>query len=289
MLPDGWRVVLEAGLRPAAQLCQGRVGRVDTVRIARYTTGQDPTYGIVQDIDGALVVAEVKGDPLYQPITYTGTQVPLDDVRLLAPVIPRSKVVGIGKNYADHAAEMGGPPPAEPLLFLKPNTSVVGPGDPIVRPRQSANVHYEGELAVVIGRICKDVAPQRVSEVIFGYTCANDVTARDLQASDGQWARAKGFDTFCPLGPWIETELDPADLRLTTRLDGQTVQDGRTSMLIHDVATLVAHVSAAFTLLPGDVILTGTPAGVGPMSAGQRVEVEIEGIGTLANPVTARD
>ena len=259
------------------------------MRIARYTTGQDPTYGIVQDIDGSLVVAAVKGDPLYQPVVYTGVQVPLDDVRLLAPVIPRSKVVGIGKNYADHAAEMGGAPPAEPLMFLKPNTSVVGPGEQIVLPRQSQNVHYEGELAVVIGRICKDVTAQRVPEVIFGYTCANDVTARDLQASDGQWSRAKGFDTFCPLGPWIETELDPADLRLTTRLDGQTVQDGRTSMLIHDIATLVSHVSAAFTLLPGDVILTGTPAGVGAIRAGQRVEVEIEGIGTLANPVVSRD
>jgi 2-keto-4-pentenoate hydratase/2-oxohepta-3-ene-1,7-dioic acid hydratase in catechol pathway len=165
---------------------------------------------------------------------------------------------------------------------------VVGPGDPIVLPPQSSNVHYEGELAVVIGRICKDVPRERVPEVVFGYTCANDVTARDLQKSDGQWARAKGFDTFCPLGPWIETELDPADLSLVTRLDGETVQDGRTSMLIHDVATLVSYVSAAFTLLPGDVILTGTPAGVGPVTAGQRVEVELEGIGVLSNPVVSR-
>jgi len=261
------------------------------VRIARYTTGQDPTYGIVsEDDDGRAVLAEVQGDPLYQPITYTGVQVPLDDVRLLAPVIPRSKVIGIGKNYADHVLEMGGSEaPAEPLMFLKPNTSVVGPGDPIVLPRQSANVHYEGELAVVIGRICKDVPRERVGEVVFGYTCANDVTARDLQSSDGQWARAKGFDTFCPLGPWIETALDPADLALTTRLDGRAVQDSRTSNLVHDVATIVAYVSAAFTLLPGDVILTGTPSGVGRLDAGQRVEVEIEGIGTLANPVVSRD
>jgi 2-keto-4-pentenoate hydratase/2-oxohepta-3-ene-1,7-dioic acid hydratase in catechol pathway len=260
------------------------------VRIARYTTGQDPTYGIVQDDDdGARFLAEVRGDPLYQPITYTGVLVPFDDARLLAPVIPRSKVIGIGKNYADHVAEMGGgEAPAEPLVFLKPNTSVVGPGDPIVLPPQSSNVHYEGELAVVIGRICKDVPRERVPEVVFGYTCANDVTARDLQKSDGQWARAKGFDTFCPLGPWIETELDPADLSLVTRLDGETVQDGRTSMLIHDVATLVSYVSAAFTLLPGDVILTGTPAGVGPVTAGQRVEVELEGIGVLSNPVVSR-
>ena len=261
------------------------------MRIARYTTGEDPTYGIVQDDgDGVLSLAEVQGDPLYQPVTYTGVRVALDDARLLAPVIPRSKVVGIGRNYADHVKEMGGTePPAEPLMFLKPNTSVIGPGDPIVLPRQSTNVHYEGELAVVIGRICKDVPRDRVAEVVFGYTCANDVTARDLQKSDGQWSRAKGFDTFCPLGPWIETDLDVADLRLSTALDGRTVQDGRTSMLIHDVATLVSHVSAAFTLLPGDVILTGTPAGVGPLSAGQRVEIEIEGIGALANPVVSRD
>ena len=261
------------------------------MRIARYTIGQDPTYGIVtEDENGAMVIAEVQGDPLYQPIAYTGVQVPLDDARLLAPVIPRSKVVGIGKNYADHVAEMGGgQPPSEPLVFLKPNTSVVGPGDPIVLPRQSANVHYEGELAVVIGRICKDVPPERVPEVVFGYTCANDVTARDLQSSDAQWSRAKGFDTFCPLGPWIETELDHRDLALSTRLDGQTVQDSRTSLLIHDVVTLVSYVSSVFTLLPGDVILTGTPAGVGRIVAGQRVEVEIEGIGTLSNPVVSRD
>ncbi|MBC7639951.1 MAG: fumarylacetoacetate hydrolase family protein [Rhodoferax sp.] len=261
------------------------------MRIARYTTGQDPTYGIVtEDENGAMVIAEVQGDPLYQPIAYTGVQVPLDDARLLAPVIPRSKVVGIGKNYADHVAEMGGgQPPSEPLVFLKPNTSVVGPGDPIVLPRQSANVHYEGELAVVIGRICKDVPRERVPEVVFGYTCANDVTARDLQSSDAQWSRAKGFDTFCPLGPWIETELDHRDLALSTRVDGVTVQDSRTSLLIHDVVTLVSYVSSVFTLLPGDVILTGTPAGVGRIVAGQRVEVEIEGIGTLSNPVVSRD
>ena len=200
--------------------------------------------------------------------------------------------MGIGKNYADHVAEMGGgQPPSEPLIFLKPNTSVVGPGDPIVLPRQSSDVHYEGELAVVIGRICKDVPPERVPEVVFGYTCANDVTARDLQSSDAQWSRAKGFDTFCPLGPWIETELDHRDLGLSTRVDGETVQDSRTSLLIHDVVTLVSYVSSVFTLLPGDVILTGTPAGVGRIVAGQRVEVEIfvSGIGNLTNKVVSRD
>ncbi len=198
-------------------------------------------------------------------------------------------MIGVGRNYADHAAELGNEVPAEPLLFLKPNTSVVGPDDPIVLPRQSQRVDYEGELAVVIGRLCKDVPRERVAEVILGYTCANDVTARDLQRSDGQWARAKGFDSFCPLGPYLVTALDVEDLRVTTRLDGETVQDGRTSDLVHKVADLVVHISAAFTLLPGDVILTGTPAGVGPMAAGQRVEVEVEGIGTLSNPVVTRD
>ncbi len=178
------------------------------MRIARYTTGEDPTFGVVEDEGGRLVLAEVQGDPLYQPVVFTGVRTPLDDVRLLAPVIPRSKVIGIGKNYADHAAEMGGEAPAEPLMFLKPNTSVVGPDDPIVLPRQSQEVHYEGELAVVIRRICKDVPVERVPEVIYGYTCANDVTARDLQRGDGQWSRAKGFDSFCPLGPWIVTGLD---------------------------------------------------------------------------------
>jgi 2-keto-4-pentenoate hydratase/2-oxohepta-3-ene-1,7-dioic acid hydratase in catechol pathway len=259
------------------------------VRIARYTTGEDPTYGIVHGDPGEEVVAEIQGDPLYQPVVPTGVQAPLAEVRLLAPVIPRSKVIGIGKNYADHAAEMGGEAPAEPLMFLIPNTAVVGPGDPVVLPRQTSEVHYEGELAVVIRRICKDVPPERVKDVIYGYTCANDVTARDLQRADGQWARAKGFDTFCPLGPWIETDLDPSDLSLVTRRDGEVVQDGTTADMVHDVAALVSHASQAFTLLPGDVILTGTPAGVGPVVSGQRVEVEIEGIGTLSNPFLRRD
>jgi 2-keto-4-pentenoate hydratase/2-oxohepta-3-ene-1,7-dioic acid hydratase in catechol pathway len=258
------------------------------VRIARYTTGDDPTYGAVEDEGGRLVLAELQGDPLYQQTVFTGVRTPLDDVRLLAPVIPRSKVVGIGKNYADHAAEMGGEVPKEPLMFLVPNTAVVGPGDPVVMPPQSSEVHYEGELAVVIGKLCKDVSVDRAAEVIYGYTCANDVTARDLQRGDGQWSRAKGFDTFCPLGPWIETSLDASDVRVTTRLDGKTVQDSRTSLMMHDVPALVAHVSSAFTLLPGDVILTGTPAGVGPVQAGQRVEVEVEGIGVLSSVFVTR-
>ncbi len=252
------------------------------MRIARFTTGEDPAYGLV---DGAgEKIAEITGDPLYQRIELTGATHLVEEVRLLAPVIPRSKVIGIGRNYAEHAREMGGEAPAEPLMFLVPNTAVVGPGDPVVLPPQTSEVHYEGELAVVIGRLCKDVAVSDALSVVFGYTCADDVTARDLQRSDGQWARAKGFDSFCPLGPWIETDLDVASCRITTTLDGEVVQDGSTEDMVHDVAALIAHVSAAFTLLPGDVILTGTPAGVGPVVAGQRVEVEIEGIGVLSNP-----
>jgi 2-keto-4-pentenoate hydratase/2-oxohepta-3-ene-1,7-dioic acid hydratase in catechol pathway len=257
------------------------------VRIARFTTGDDPVFGLV---DGAgEKIAEITGDPLYTKIELTGATHEVADVRLLAPVIPRSKVIGIGRNYADHAKEMGGEAPAEPMMFLIPNTAVVGPGEPVVIPPLTSEVHYEGELAVVIGRVCKDVEPQDVAKVVLGYTCANDVTARDLQRGDGQWARAKGMDTFCPLGPWIETDLDTSDLALVTRRDGEVVQDGTTADMVHDVAALVSHASKAFTLLPGDVILTGTPAGVGPVVAGQRVEVEIDGIGVLSNPFVAKD
>ncbi len=235
-----------------------------------------------------LVVAEIAGHPFgpsTEDIRLTGAHYPLADVRLLAPVLP-SKIVAIGRNYEDHARETGAEPPAEPLIFLKPSTAVVGPGDAIVRPlRLSKRVDFEGELAIVFGRLCRDVPPARVPEVIFGYTCANDVTARDLQASDGQWARAKGFDTFCPLGPWIETGLDPGDVRLTTTVNGSLKQDARTSLLIQDITTLVAYVTAVMTMLPGDVLLTGTPAGIGPLQAGDTVSVTVEGIGSLTNRV----
>ena len=266
------------------------------MRIARFTTGEDPVYGVVTGevdelgipSDDAVVVA-LAGDPLYVGVHLTEEQHKLSDVRLLAPVIPRSKVVGIGKNYAAHAAEMGGDVPAEPLMFIKPNTSVVGPGDPVFYPAQTKELHYEGELAVVIGRICRDVAPDRVADVVYGYTIGNDVTARDLQRSDVQFTRAKGFDSFCPLGPWIETELDPSDLHVQTHLNGDLKQDGWTKDMIFDVTALVAHVSSVMTLLPGDVILTGTPEGVGPMSPGDEVDVTISGIGTLTNKVVTRD
>lgn len=265
------------------------------MHIARFTTGSDdPRYAVVQGlgVDGSTqdaFLAVVEGDPLYRPLTLTGERVPLVDTRVLAPVIPRSKIVGIGRNYAEHAAELGNDVPSSPLMFLKPNTSVVGPHDTVVLPRQSSEVHYEAELAVVIGRLCKDVPRERAAEVIFGYTCADDVTARDLQKADGQWARAKGFDTFCPIGPWITTGLDPSGLSVVCRVNGEVRQKGSTSMMVHDVADLVAEVSAAFTLLPGDLILTGTPAGVGALADGDSVEIEIEGIGTLRHGVAAPD
>ncbi|MET0838110.1 MAG: fumarylacetoacetate hydrolase family protein [Marmoricola sp.] len=266
------------------------------MRIARFTTGEDPLFGIVTgDVDDLGIPDEdslitvLAGDPLYVGLQPTDQQVLLADARLLSPVLPRSKVVGIGRNYAAHAAEMGSDLPEEPLMFLKPNTSVVGPGDPIFYPRQTQDLHYEGELAVVIGRICRDVPKEKYADVVHGYTVGNDVTARDLQRKDGQFTRAKGFDSFCPLGPWVETELDVSDLRVQTFLNGEVKQDGRTSDLIFDVPTLIAHVTSVMTLLPGDVILTGTPEGVGPMNAGDEVEVSIQGIGNLTNKVVKRD
>jgi 2-keto-4-pentenoate hydratase/2-oxohepta-3-ene-1,7-dioic acid hydratase in catechol pathway len=249
-------------------------------------TGDVDELGIPAD-DTTLVA--LAGDPLYVGVQLTDQQHKLDEVRLLAPVLPRSKVVGIGRNYAAHAAELGHDVPDEPLMFIKPNTSVVGPGDPVFYPRQSEDVHYEGELAVVIGRICRDVTPDRVGEVVYGYTVGNDVTARDLQRKDGQFTRAKGFDSFCPLGPWIETELDTGDLKVMTHLNGDVVQDGTTKDMIFDVPALVSHVSSVMTLLPGDVILTGTPEGVGPMNVGDEVEVTVAGIGSLTNKVVSRD
>lgn len=260
------------------------------MRIARFTTeAGEPRYGAVEGTAGEESVAVLVGDPLYRPVQFTGERLPLADVRLLAPVIPRSKIVGVGRNYADHAAELGNDVPDEPLIFLKPNTSVIGPDDPIVIPPQSNEVHYEGELAVVIGKLCRDVPPRLVDDVIFGYTIGNDVTARDLQNRDGQWSRAKGFDSFCPLGPWIETEFGAGDARITTAVNGEVRQDSRTSKLTFDIPALVSYISAAFTLLPGDVILTGTPAGVGPLKDGDRVAVTIEGIGVLENRVISRD
>ena len=262
------------------------------MRIARFAVGGDPKYGVVELAeDGGShpdTVSVLTGDPIAMSVQLTGERKELSSVRLLAPVIPRSKIVAVGRNYAAHAAEMGDEVPKTPLTFFKPNTSVIGPGEPIIYPGASREVSFEGELALVIGRICKEVPVSRVPEVIFGYTVANDVTARDLQRSDGQWARAKGYDTFCPLGPWITTHQrleEAAALAIRTTLDGELRQDGNTKDMILTIPELVAYISSYTTLLPGDVILTGTPSGVGPMLPGQEVSVEIEGIGTLTNPV----
>lgn len=256
------------------------------MRIVRFTTGESPQYGVLED--GSDDIVAISGDPLYTPIAPTGTRIALDEVRLLSPVIPRSKVIGIGRNYAAHAAELGNDVPAEPLVFLKPNTTVIGPDDPIVLPAYSSEVHHEAELAVVISRMCKHVPAEQAGDVIFGYTVANDVTARDVQRSDEQWTRAKAFDTSCPLGPVLVVDLDVSDLEVRAYVDGDLRQDGRTSQMIHKVPELVAYVSSIFTLLPGDIILTGTPAGVGPIEHGQSVTVEVEGIGELTNPVLRR-
>lgn len=260
------------------------------MRIARFTTGDDPRFAIVQHEGDRTFLAVLGGDPLSMTALPTGERVELGDgVRLLAPVIPRSKIVAVGKNYADHAKEMGGEVPTTPLLFFKPNTAVVGPDDPVVLPEFTREVSYEAELAVVISKVCKDVEPESWRSYVLGYTVANDVTARDAQRTDGQWARAKGFDTSCPLGPWIDTDLNPEDVGVRSRVNGELKQDGRTSDMVFDVPFLVSYISKAMTLLPGDVILTGTPAGVGRIDHGDRVECEVEGIGVLSNPVFRRN
>ena len=244
------------------------------------TTVDDITYGAVEP-DGIRLY---RGTPFvaWEP---TETVVAWDEAKLLAPVIP-TKIVAVGKNYATHAAEMGSEIPESPILFLKPPTSVIGPLQAIRLPDQSKEVHHEAELAVVIGQVTKDVEIEDVGPKILGYTAANDVTARDIQREDGQWTRAKGFDTFCPLGPAIDTDLDPQeDLAIVARVNGETRQSATTSELIFGVGELVSFVSKVMTLLPGDVILTGTPEGVGPIESGDRVEVEVEGVGVLVNPV----
>src|SRR5215210_9225390 len=245
-------------------------------------------------LDGDGQVAQIEGHPFGQ-ISFTGQRYAAADVRLLSPILP-SKVVGVGKNYAEHVKEMAtGDAPKEPLIFLKPSTAVIGPGDAIRIPAGSTNVHHEVELAVVIGaRGARQVSPEQAMASVFGYTIGNDVSERDMQKSDGQWTRAKGFDSFCPIGPWIETDLgalglDPADLDVSCTVDGEPRQSGRTSQLIFPVPTLISYISQVMTLLPGDVVLTGTPSGVGPIRPGQRVDITIEGLGTLSNTVTAAD
>ncbi|GAB4007552.1 fumarylacetoacetate hydrolase family protein [Glycomyces albus] len=215
----------------------------------------------------------------------TGQRWALEDVRLLAPILP-SKVVCVGRNYAEHAAELGNEVPDEPLIFIKPSTSIIGPGEAIRIPAVSDQVEHEAELAVVVGLPgAREVDKDAAAASIFGYTCANDVTARDLQRKDVQFTRAKGFDSFCPLGPWIETDLDPADAEVRCEVGGEVRQLGSTKDMVFDPATLIAYISQVMTLLPGDVVLTGTPAGVGPLLSGETVSVSVAGIGELSNKV----
>lgn len=247
--------------------------------------GSDPHFGVLEDDHTIRAIAS---DPLYAGIHPLETQISLSEVRLLAPVIPRSKVVCVGKNYAEHAAETGSSVPEEPIIFIKPNTSVIGPGEVIQWPRMSAQVDHEVELAIVISKICKEVPKERANDVIFGYTIANDVTARDLQKKDGQWSRAKGFDTFCPLGPWIDTEFSPKDQSITAQVNGEVKQSGKLSDMVFKIPQIIEFVTNVMTLLPGDVILTGTPAGIGPMQAGGTVTLAIDGLGELTNRVGER-
>jgi 2-keto-4-pentenoate hydratase/2-oxohepta-3-ene-1,7-dioic acid hydratase in catechol pathway len=256
------------------------------MRLGRIASPDGVAFVSIEGEHDEMTAREIAEHPFGTP-TFTGRSWPLADVRLLAPILA-SKVVCIGKNYADHIAEMGGEAPADPVIFLKPNTAIVGPNVPIRLPVNASPVHFEGELAAVISRPCKDVTAARAAESILGYTIANDVSARDQQKSDGQWTRAKGHDTFCPVGPWIVTDVDPADLELRTEVNGEVKQDSRTSLMIHDVGAIVEWISAVMTLLPGDLILTGTPAGVGPIEDGDIVNITISGIGTLSNPVVRR-
>jgi 2-keto-4-pentenoate hydratase/2-oxohepta-3-ene-1,7-dioic acid hydratase in catechol pathway len=240
----------------------------------------DITYGAVEP-EGIRLH---RGTPLvaWEP---TETILSWEQARLLAPVIP-TKIIGVEKNYVEHATEMGGEIPDAPLIFLKPPTTVVGPLQPVRYPAESSEVHHEAELAVVIGKVTRDVAIEDVGPHILGYTAANDVTARDIQRKESRRTRAKGYDTFCPLGPAIDTELDPQEgLSIIARVNGEIRQSGSTSDLVFGVGEIVSYISKVMTLLPGDVILTGTPSGVGPVEVGDRMEVEIEGIGVLVNPV----
>jgi 2-keto-4-pentenoate hydratase/2-oxohepta-3-ene-1,7-dioic acid hydratase in catechol pathway len=250
------------------------------MRLVRFLVQGKPCYGILNNDE----VAELDGD-FFSPFKTLKACHPVSAVKLLAPCAP-GKIVAVGLNYRDHAHELGFPIPDEPVIFLKPPTTVIGPGEAVVRPAMSAQVDYEAELGVVISDRTSRVGPGEARDHILGYTCANDVTARDLQKKDGQWTRAKSFDTFCPLGPWIETDLDPGDLLIESYLNGERRQSSRTSQFIFPVDRLVSFISHVMTLEPGDVIITGTPAGIGPMQPGDEIEVRIEGIGSLKNKVS---
>jgi 2-keto-4-pentenoate hydratase/2-oxohepta-3-ene-1,7-dioic acid hydratase in catechol pathway len=251
------------------------------MRLLRFRHGDRIATGAVQLGEDRI---QVLAGTFFEDPLPTGDEVPIDDVFPLAPVLP-SKLVCVGKNYAAHAAEFGMEVPEEPLLFLKPSTAVIGPGDPIRLLPINRRTDYEGELAVVIGRLARHVRAEDAYRFILGYTCANDVTLRDLQKMDDQWTRAKGFDGSCPLGPWIETDVDPTDVVVETRLNGDVVQRASTSDLVFGVATLIEYITEFMTLLPGDVLLTGTPEGVGKLTEDDIIEVEVEGVGSLKNRV----
>ncbi len=250
------------------------------MKVARFSNGAEPRFGIV---DGPELVV-LKGHPLVAGYQTTGERIPLKEVKLLAPTIP-SKIVCIGKNFADHAAEIGEEVTAEPLIFFKPSSAIVGHGDAIVIPPQSKQVELEAELCLVIGKLAKNVSEEKALEYLWGVTIANDVTARDLQFGDGQWARSKAFDTFCPLGPWVETEFVPDGQVIESRINGEVRQNVSISEMVHKIPAIISYVSKNMSLLPGDIILTGSPAGISVINAGDLIECEIEGIGILSNPV----
>ncbi len=250
------------------------------MKVARFSNGAEPRFGIV---DGPELVV-LNGHPLVAGYQTTGERIPLKEVKLLAPTIP-SKIICIGKNFADHAAEIGEEVTAEPLIFFKPSSAIVGHGDAIVIPPQSKQVELEAELCLVIGKLAKNVSEEKALEYLWGVTIANDVTARDLQFGDGQWARSKAFDTFCPLGPWVETEFVPDGQVIESRVNGEVRQNVSITEMVHKIPFIISYVSKNMSLLPGDIILTGSPAGISVIKDGDMIECEIEGIGILSNPV----
>ena len=287
---SSYRAVSYSAVSYSTGLCSA--GYSSTMRIARFATPEGVSFGVVEgnpDTPSTCTIRQVDELPWDGQPVFTDKKFLLPDVRLLAPIFP-TKIVAVGKNYIDHARELGGQTTDEPVIFIKPPTSIIGPDAPIRRPAVSQRVDHEGELAVIINQPCHNVDAADARRVILGYTIANDVTARDIQAAEGQWTRAKSYDTFCPLGPWIETQLDPSDQDILVEVihaDGtsEVRQDENTAAVVHTVSEIIEFVSSVMTLLPADVILTGTPAGIGPLVEGDTVTVSIDGIGTLSNPV----
>jgi 2-keto-4-pentenoate hydratase/2-oxohepta-3-ene-1,7-dioic acid hydratase in catechol pathway len=259
-----------------------KTGKV--MRIIRYQFNQESTQTgwLIDDRVGSI------SGSIFGEFRRLSAEIPLDKVKLMPPILP-GKIIGIGRNYAEHAAEQGVEVPEIPLIFLKPPSAIIGPVDKIKLPPQSQQVEHEGELAVVIGKRGRWVSTEDALQYVFGYTIANDVTARDLQRRDGQWTRGKGFDTFCPIGPWVETEFDPTDVLVTTRVNGEMRQMSSTREMIFSIPQLIAYITSTMTLEPGDLILTGTPAGVGQIKPGDVVIVEVEGLGILRNEVIAEE